>query len=506
MSPLSPSIYSRNTDGFSILPNDSVMSFNGPEELDRHHHEGSAVVLTSHSVRSYTIGASSPHRSDSARSSCDWKTWLSHEVSSMEFTSQEDLKIDEKYITPSRKHRRDGTRTSHTEEEDTTIILRPSCDTVILQADQSPPTAIGPVREAGAEIEPADLIERRRHTIANSPMSGNLESHNGVFNEVHPVESLGIKQVRPHGSWRPESTPSIPKRRPAPRLGHASSASQPMAQSPRSAFMNDRFPFIHTGRSSSNNSTKSSRLSRSPHDSVASSLKSTKATPDPRIYSDLSASLSKRPSLRVLTAAFKKDARKHEIKENITPSSIGGSQNSVRQDILPLKSTSRGQSLQPLSSVALNRDTTNLAQYTSNAPQIKHSKHPSSSDSTSPRTPLSATVRPILSERLSRRPKSAFDLRGPNSTLPRPALELRRPVPRLKSSINSLASSKEPSPGAEIRVIDSIIEEGERSGSITPGQRMASRFLRERQSTGMLESGRHRGGLKLVRDDTPAFL
>jgi|TARA_R110002003_G_scaffold124_20_gene11350 hypothetical protein len=75
----------------------------------------------------------------------------------------------------------------------------------------------------------------------------------------------------------------------------------------------------------------------------------------------------------------------------------------------------------------------------------------------------------------------------------------------LKTSTSSLALSKEPSPGTEERVIDSILEDGERSGSVTPGQRMADRFLRERKSTGVLE-GRHRGGLKLVREDTPAFL
>jgi hypothetical protein len=75
----------------------------------------------------------------------------------------------------------------------------------------------------------------------------------------------------------------------------------------------------------------------------------------------------------------------------------------------------------------------------------------------------------------------------------------------LKTSTSSLALSKEPSPGAEERVIDSILEDGERSVGVTPGQRMAERFLRERKSTGVLE-GRHRGGLKLVREDTPAFL
>jgi hypothetical protein len=68
--------------------------------------------------------------------------------------------------------------------------------------------------------------------------------------------------------------------------------------------------------------------------------------------------------------------------------------------------------------------------------------------------------------------------------------------------------TKEPSPGAEQRSIDSIFEGGERSGSITPGQRMADTFLRERKSTGfLLDSGQpRRGHMKLIREDTPAFL
>jgi hypothetical protein len=506
MSPLSPSVYSRDTDSISILPNDSVMSFNGPDELERHHHGGSAVILTSQSVRSYAVGTASPRRSDSARSSHDWKTWLSHEVSSMEFTSQEDLKIDEKYLTPSGKHQKDGTRTSHTEEEDTTVILRPSCDTVILQADQSPPTANDSVHQIEVEVVAAELFEQRRHTIADSPVPEHMDSRTGMLDEVCQVELPLIKHGRPPRPWRPGSIPLMSKQRPPSKPGHASSASQPSAESLRSGFMNDRFPFINTGRSSSNNSTRSSCLSRSPHDSVASSLKSTKAKSSPRIYSDLSAPLDKRTSLRMLTTAFKRDKGKHESKENITPSSVGGSKRSVRPIISPPMSTSPGHSLQPLSSAALNRSSTHMAQYTSNAPHIKPSKHNSSTNSSPPRPRLSATIRPILSEKLTRRPKSAFDLRGTHTTVPHPVLGIRRPALQFKASTSSLASSKEPSPGAETRVIDSILEEGERSGSTTPGQRMADRFLRERQSTGVLVSGKHRGGLKLVREDTPAFL
>jgi hypothetical protein len=505
MSPLSPSVYSRNTDGISILPNDSVMSFNGPDGLDRHHNGGSAVILTSQSVCSYVVG-SSPCRSDSARSSRDWKTWLSHEVSSMEFTSREDLRIDEQYLTPSGKHRRESTHSSHTEDQDTTVILRPSCDTVRL-AKQEPIAPIKSLQQVVTDILPTDPFEQRRHTIADSPSLEHLESDPGLSTELVRVDPPPANHVRPPRPSRRESTPSMFKQRSPLTPGHSSSASQPWVESPRSAFMNDRFPFIHTGRNSSNNSSRSgSRLSRSPHDSAASSLKSRKATPSPRIYSELSAPLTKRSSLHVLTTAFKRDSAKHESKENITPSSPGGSKSIVKPVLSAIPPASRGQSLQPLSAIELSRSSTNMGQYTYNIPVLKHLKQPSDPTPSPPRPRMTAILRPIAWDKLTRRPKSAFDLRGPNSTIPRSGVELRRPALQCKASADSLALSKEPSPGTETRVIDSILEEGDRSGSTTPGQRMADRFLRQRQSTGVLESGRHRGGMRLVREDTPAFL
>jgi hypothetical protein len=69
--------------------------------------------------------------------------------------------------------------------------------------------------------------------------------------------------------------------------------------------------------------------------------------------------------------------------------------------------------------------------------------------------------------------------------------------------------SKEPDPDSISvgRVIDTVLG-GERNGSVTPGQRMADRFLMQRKSTSALDGSakRFRGGLVLVREDTPAFL
>jgi hypothetical protein len=79
--------------------------------------------------------------------------------------------------------------------------------------------------------------------------------------------------------------------------------------------------------------------------------------------------------------------------------------------------------------------------------------------------------------------------------------------------------SKEPTPDTRIsvgRVIDTVLdggsgERGARDESVTPGQRMADRFLKQRKSENALEggggsAGKLRGGLVLVREDTPAFL
>ncbi|KAF2822842.1 MFS general substrate transporter [Ophiobolus disseminans] len=370
MSPLSPSVYSRNTDGISILPNDSVMSFNGPNDLERPHNGGSAVILTSGSVRSFVVGTPSlrhpspHHHPDSPRFSRDWKAWLSHEVSSMEFMSQEDLKIHEQY----------------------------------------------------------------------------------------------------------------------------------------------RFPYIVNTRRSSNNSSRSSRQSKSPSDSIASSLKSSKVTPGPRIYSDLSVPRTHQTSNRLPKQTLKRSDVQHKTKENVTPPLTGTSKSSRIPNISPQGSTPRQKSGQLLASVALNRSTASISQYATNIPEIKHSKHSSSPAATPARIRVRASIRSISPEKLARRPQSAYDLRGARTSLPRPTSELRRPALQLKTSTSSLALNKEPSPGAEDRVIDSILEDGERSGNTTPGQRMADHFLRERKSTGVLESARHRGGMRLVREDTPAFL
>jgi hypothetical protein len=197
-------------------------------------------------------------------------------------------------------------------------------------------------------------------------------------------------------------------------------------------------------------------------------------------------------------------------KENVTPPSIPGRS---KYDVSPLGLSPRPRSQQPLSSSALTRSTPNVSPYVAKAPASESAKHKSSPVATPSRPRIRATLRPISSEQLARRPRSAIDLRGTNglgrpnlSAINAPGSDLRRPALQLKTSSSSFALSKEPSPDAMNRPIDSILD-AERGGSVTPGQRMADRFLRERKSTPLPDSGeRRRGGLRLVREDTPAFL
>jgi hypothetical protein len=489
----------------SILPNDSVMSFVGHDELDRYHNEGSAVILTSQSVRSYVVGTPSPRRPGSSRSSRDWKAWLSSEVASIESSSQEDLKICASYLTPSGKHRKDNARTSHTEHDDTTVVLRTSCDTVTHGADQDATPSKTLVRTRGLHGAQLASHEEQSHTVTRTTVLEKSQSHTDTFKEVSPGNTppAGVYTREPPALSQSRSSLPLSKPQIVSTPSHDSSISQTLNETPTSAHFKGRPVFVNAVRQSNGDSGQSSHFSTSPPESIAPLRKST-VTPSPRKHSDFKALTPKATSQRSPDTGV----AQYKSKENATPPSKSGNIISARPNISPLGFGSREKSLQPLSSAALNRSTTNVGQYVSNIPETKHSRHDSSPIATTPRPRLRGTIRPISPKALSRRPKSAFDLRGAVKTsLPRPTSDLRRPALQLKASTSSLALSREPSPGAEGRVIDSILEDGslERSGSTTPGQRMADRFIRERKSTGVLEK-KHRGGLRLVREDTPAFL
>lgn len=506
VSPLSPSVYSRNTDGISLLPNDSIISFTGHEHLDHEREEGSALILTSQSVRSYVVGTPSPTRPDSTRTSRDWKAWLSHEVSSMEFTSQEDLRIHNRFMTASGADYHNVVRTSQTDNDDPTVILRQSYDLPTPRVEHA----------TGATNEYSEALIRERISSDSKEQLNTAQFTRSALQKSDclpgAVDERTIQYTPPtvataqscQDCERLESMPPLSDQHSPATPDHVSTASQPLVETPNSARMNDRFPFIETARRSSNNSVRSAQ-SRSPPESASSSLKSIKATSDPRIYSDISAPVSNRVPQRFRDSVPKGSEPQHRSKENVTPPSILDDKGR-RPSISPSYPVSRPSSLQPLSFTALKLNTSNTSRTMIDLPATTSTKRGSSPVATPPRPRIRATIRPTSSDKLNRRPKSAFDLRGAPTPKPRPASELRRPAIHIKSPSTSLAGNKEPSPGTEDRVIDSILENDERSGSTTPGQRMADRFLRERKSTGVLERGKLRGGLRLVREDTPAFL
>ncbi|KAK1918200.1 hypothetical protein P3342_000920 [Pyrenophora teres f. teres] len=514
MTPMSPSIYSRNTDGVSILPNDSVMSFSGPNDLDRSHDGGSAVILTSHSVRSYVVGTPSPRQRGLDCASRDWRAWLSHEISGMELTSQENLQIDDQYTTPS-KRGQDSTGTSFTEQEDTTIVLQASHSTNTPRADIEP---IASIKVPHVNDGQPDLNKKphngtlgaaqvlKGHKPRIDSLKEDTVSHNPTVREYGSIEPRRKSQIGSARLSNAESSPSMSRCRVSTsRLGF---------ETPKSSAMNERFPFLDTGRRSSGNSL-CSRHSKSATDSASlKSLKSFKSTPGPRLNADISAPSTDDTSRRAPTTALKRSEAQLKRKENITPPI---SRDQRQPTASPLGVTPRTNSQQLLCSSPLNRNSTNTDQHIAKTPEMNVTKLQQDPTATPLRPRVRVKMRPMSPEKLARRPKSAFDLRGTNglgglnlngiSAVPQHAGPgVRQPVLHVKTSSSSLAMTKEPIPDALDRVIDSVID-GDRSGSVTPGQRMADRFLKEREKTPVPEgSAGKRGGLILVREDTPAFL
>lgn len=517
-SPLSPSVYSRNTDGVSILPNDSIMS------LDEETHNagdttsvsGSAVIITSRSVKSYVIGTPSPQKEPaSGHSSRDWKAWLSHEVSELGNLPNEEISIHNQYSVSS-AHRREFTQIS--EGEDTVLVHDLNGSRMPDQASQKPK------KPAKGDSPPQSFMSRE-----SSRQSGIMPTNSsGSFGKGSPLS---------------HSSPLLKSRRPSSNPSERSSFSRPPFEQRSSDRMNERFPFIDTGRRSSSNSAKFSRHTAS----LPGSRSSSSHTPSPKVYSDFSAPASNRTSkcnvaLRGSKSAVL-DGSKENRKENVTPFAIKAGRNMPVSQTSP--SLERVGSLQPLAHPTWNRTTSILGQYTTSADSMRPNRSPAA-DTVAPQPRL--RVHPMSPAKLTTRPKSAFDLRNKDSPpftmsalvrggsespkkkdlfRSRPLqptkrlsgrslegeslqsiiesplvaksnfgsrsppqdspLERRRPILHMKQSSSTLALNKEPSPGTECLGIDSLIDDGttetpcdSRGGSVTPGQRMAERFLRER--------------------------
>ncbi|KAF3042581.1 hypothetical protein E8E11_002104 [Didymella keratinophila] len=487
--PLSPSVYSRNTDGVSIPPNDSVMSFNSHYDSDRTHQGGSAVILTSQSVRSYVIGTPSPKRPDSTRSSRDWKAWLSHEVSGIEAASQEDITILQQYATPSGKHKRVTTqtiRTSQTDSDDTTVIVRESLETLTPRAVPGNSAALG----TDAQV-PQPFNSDNEPRLPGSVPENSCTIVDGSKNSSSDRSPLGDRLPS-----APQSTPIAYKERSSSTPSKSSTSTQLPLGMPTSARMNERFPFLITGRCSSSNNSSRSHLSKSPTSSVGSSSKTTKTPSEPQtVYSTEFLPAPTSGCANVHGSVVRTTRSTWESKENITPPTNAGVR---RPNISPLGVGERLKSLQPLSLAALNQNLNNVAPPSSRMANASPSKRAASPVETVVARPsLRVTIRPRSPEKLSRRPRSAFDLRHTPS--PRPASELRRPA------LQHEVAKDQSTPDMKTQG-DGLPDVDLREGSVTPGQRMAECFLKERKSGTVLERGIRKSTGKFVREDTPAFL
>lgn len=477
---MSPSIYSRNTDGASILPTDSVLSFTGPHQHHPDQQGGSAVILTSQSVRSYVIGTPSPKRPISTRSSRDWKAWLSHEVSAIETVSRENLVIDEQYNTPSQRHKHDlahTIRTSQTGSEDTTVVVREPYDTSTPRAQ--------PLRNESAFIQ---------QMVSSSVSQDCLVQTVSTDNNVSSTPESFTSQTQKFDKDLAASTASPALRKNQSTSSSSSSTTQPQHVTPGTARMNDRFPFIDTGKRSSSKSSGRSHQSASPTSSEGSSLKCVPQTE--AIYSDLSAPDTASTKACVPTVASKSTRLSRLSKENVMPPSIGGRGCSNVSNFRPM-------SLQPLSPLGSHRTSSNTVDDSTRTADVSSSKHvPTLVETMVARPSLRITIRPLSPEKLSRRPRSAFDLRN---TSPRPASEVGCPALHPKPPSCLSPYGLDPKSGVEVAEQVSF-DNDQRDGSATPGQRMADRFLKERKSAAVLERGVRKSTGKIVREDTPAFL
>lgn len=597
LSPLSPSIYSRNTDGISILPNDSVMSFDGSNDDHQLQDDaGSAVIIASHAIKSYVIGTpSSRHKTDSTRSSKDWRAWLSREVSELSSPLVGDMTIHDGY-TPTIRHElptRHHRELTQIEDDGTTMLLNETTDTNdTVQSDYLSPSQFP---DSGLQ-QPSLLQENllcNTQTTQGKKMDPIQDDSKKERKVSTLVRSRAIHQDR-HSSTR----------------SHHSAPSRSSAHTPRSSTMNDRFPFIDTGRRTSIVSARFNHSSRSGTDSSSSTR--SKGTPRSKVYSDLSIPVTvdlapqstpqttlrdkenmketrfssttrtKAPILADPSAAYPSLTKTKNCDAMLSNSSVqlddhvsllkqkpdftvdtsipsaasvkgahsfvfssSPSRQRMRVNMSPVSPTKL--ITRPKSALELRRKgllpptISSISDYTDAAKDDLESKASKSFASRTPDPPrVSAFERSsgVGQDTLRMLLEAPWAITGPPSS-PRSSMDgtgrsrIRSKLHTEKSS-STLALHREPSPGLEEQTIDAIIDGrplsrrsnlvgaygDERSGvagRITPGQRMAERYLRDRIAADSGEStlgtetehGVSRAGptgTKLEREDTPAFL
>lgn len=113
---MSPSVYSRDSSGESPVRKESDGSNCPP---------GTVVIVSSHSAKSYTLG-SSPKKdtgSGSVRSSKDWKTWLSKEMSELNMGQDCDMSMTEEWLLKPTGHQREHAEIVGVGDDDDEVVI-----------------------------------------------------------------------------------------------------------------------------------------------------------------------------------------------------------------------------------------------------------------------------------------------------------------------------------------------------------------------------------------------
>ncbi|KAK7537053.1 uncharacterized protein J3D65DRAFT_363668 [Phyllosticta citribraziliensis] len=203
---VSPSVYSRDSAGNSPVRKPSTATINGPP--------GIAVIVSSHSAKSYTLG-SSPDRSRagnverSAQSSRDWKDWLSREVADFE-SDDVDVSMSEDWLLkPAAGHQREHAQIS---EDDEDAVVAPASQryasspnlrsTIVAPASRSASKSDMRISKGATSFPDLDLSTqqpRQRPRLAKSSST--------LMNDRFPV-----LRTRRNGSattsWRTQSSSS----------------------------------------------------------------------------------------------------------------------------------------------------------------------------------------------------------------------------------------------------------------------------------------------------------
>ncbi|OCK94606.1 uncharacterized protein K441DRAFT_636439 [Cenococcum geophilum 1.58] len=476
-SPLSPSVYSQASDEQSVKPNDSAVSLVESETGET----GTAVIITSHPVKSYVIGApySKPRIvNHSARSSKDWKDWLSREVSELEHPQQEDLAINGRYANTG-YHRKP---VQIVESEDVTIggsesgIRKASG---LLARYHRPKLVENPPSRAKNHSSSRPKLERRSSSRMNDrfPM---IDTGRKFSNQSNSPKTLRIRRT-------PETDTPPTRFSPSPKLKVYSDYTSPLPEKPTRSEQTPTPSEVDKGKEKKDNkkeniqtstSTKSLCIApqRLTHPQTSQALDFsiwarsnsglahyTTSTADPHIRPSESPATPPRPSLRASNSSSSKIASRPKSAIDLRSPNAHG---------LPASSATVG---------GVEKRRSGPAGH-----PITHVR----------RKPITGralegdTLQMILAGPYSATAVTAACPSPPSRSPPAP-YALRKVA--LGTSSSDLALDKEPDPGFEAGWgIESALGEPvatlrsveSAAGPVTPttGQRMAERFLRERSA------------------------